>query len=614
MIHWDNHVSGGLQNADASARGSWYGVSGIPHVRIDGKTSIIGAGSCDGAAAQYRSAINQRMAEVGGISPVEIDGSYLPIGNQIPVEATFELLDPATLTSLRATLVVYENDILHQGDWYDYIMRDLYDQNIVLTNVGDQVTVSFTFNVSAAWDIENMHACAYLQQTSGNKQIIQGAKLPIGDFSFEFEKPIVSVPDGDGEAIFTALVTNIGDDPDVLTLQTGLPLGDWATDFQVCGDETWYSTPQDINLNPDESCEIKVRVTTDATVEAREGDFEVSSQFSTRTQANGMRVFNGSYSVLFVDNDSHWDHELEILSALDNLGYLYDHWDVHNGYAGNMPTFASMNGFDYIVWHTGVSFSPSMVGPSAQSALMEYLDGGGSLFLTSQYFLNTVSLPNALVTDYLGVASFALDRTYDHMDGVGGDPIGDTLVLDTSYNIPTFKRPDHVVPAGDAVVWLTAPDGSNAGLHVELADDGKVVFMPNAVHAIDDNGAPNNIHGVLDRVLDWLEPQTPADVDDAIVGIFGSRIDGVRPNPFNPRTEIAISLSNRAALGDVQLGIFDLEGRKITMLVDGTLPAGPYVATWDGHNDAGSPVQSGVYFAKLTTVEGVLNEKMILLK
>jgi hypothetical protein len=200
------------------------------------------------------------------------------------------------------------------------------------------------------------------------------------------------------------------------------------------------------------------------------------------------------------------------------------------------------------------------------------------------------------------------------MDGVGGDPIGDLLSLDTSYDIPTFKRPDHAEPGPNATVWLTAPDGSNAGLRNEIGDEGKAVFMPNALHAIIDNGAPNNIQGVLDRVLTWLEPQSPAGVDDAVVGILGSRIDAVRPNPFNPRTEIAITLSNRAALGDVQLRIYDLEGRKITTLVDGTLPAGPYAATWDGRNDAGSPVQSGVYFAKLETLEGIVSEKLILLK
>ena len=139
MIRWEDHVGDDVfQTTETVARGSWYGVSGIPHVRIDGLSSVIGAGSCASAANQYRSLINNRLNSTGGLSPVEIVGTYLAGGSDVTIQATFRLVDPATLTSLRATLVLVEDDITWCCGYggvshWDNVNRKLYDQNITLT-------------------------------------------------------------------------------------------------------------------------------------------------------------------------------------------------------------------------------------------------------------------------------------------------------------------------------------------------------------------------------------------------------------------------------------------------------------------------------------------------
>jgi flagellar hook assembly protein FlgD len=133
----------------------------------------------------------------------------------------------------------------------------------------------------------------------------------------------------------------------------------------------------------------------------------------------------------------------------------------------------------------------------------------------------------------------------------------------------------------------------------------------NAVSEVDPD--PNNVKTVLERILNWLAPNT-AGVDYDPSTILSSRINGVRPNPFNPRAEIAFTLSSTGAAGPVQLDIFDLEGRKVANLFEGQLPAGPHTRTWNGLTDDGTPVRSGVYFSYLTTQEGTVSEKMVLLK
>ncbi len=65
------------------------------------------------------------------------------------------------------------------------------------------------------------------------------------------------------------------------------------------------------------------------------------------------------------------------------------------------------------------------------------------------------------------------------------------------------------------------------------------------------------------------------------------------PNPFNPRTTISLDLP---AAGKVSVQLYDLRGRCVRTLQDGPLPAGPTALVWQGDDDAGRALASGVYF------------------
>ena len=68
------------------------------------------------------------------------------------------------------------------------------------------------------------------------------------------------------------------------------------------------------------------------------------------------------------------------------------------------------------------------------------------------------------------------------------------------------------------------------------------------------------------------------------------------PNPFNPSTRITFGLPGA---GDVTLVVYDVLGRKITTLVEGSRTAGYYTLNWDGTDEAGGSVSSGIYFVRL---------------
>ncbi len=85
------------------------------------------------------------------------------------------------------------------------------------------------------------------------------------------------------------------------------------------------------------------------------------------------------------------------------------------------------------------------------------------------------------------------------------------------------------------------------------------------------------------------------------------------PNPFNPATTISYSVPE-GQTADVSLKVYDIRGRLVSTLVAEIKTAGTYTVFWDGINNAGQKVASGVYFYRLQAGEFTQTRKMVLLK
>ena len=83
------------------------------------------------------------------------------------------------------------------------------------------------------------------------------------------------------------------------------------------------------------------------------------------------------------------------------------------------------------------------------------------------------------------------------------------------------------------------------------------------------------------------------------------------PNPFNPVTEIHYDLPRSS---DVRLSVYNLLGQKVRTLVSDYQSAGRYNVEWQGDNDAGIPVSSGVYIYRFEAGDYQRTLKMILMK
>jgi hypothetical protein len=86
------------------------------------------------------------------------------------------------------------------------------------------------------------------------------------------------------------------------------------------------------------------------------------------------------------------------------------------------------------------------------------------------------------------------------------------------------------------------------------------------------------------------------------------------PNPFNPSTTISYSVPEGAGRLPVSLSIYDVRGRELVRLVDSFSGGGSYSVTWDGMDNNGHQIPSGVYIYRLRAGEYEQSRKMVMLK
>jgi hypothetical protein len=117
--------------------------------------------------------------------------------------------------------------------------------------------------------------------------------------------------------------------------------------------------------------------------------------------------------------------------------------------------------------------------------------------------------------------------------------------------------------------------------------------------------------------LGTIDARSPANAAVALEGEVGRAIPRVTslhpnaPNPFNPRTRIAFDL---AVGGEVAVEIYGVDGRLVRTLVREHHEPGYYTLDWNGTDDHGRRLASGVYMLRLVTPEKTQVRKMMLMK
>ncbi len=83
------------------------------------------------------------------------------------------------------------------------------------------------------------------------------------------------------------------------------------------------------------------------------------------------------------------------------------------------------------------------------------------------------------------------------------------------------------------------------------------------------------------------------------------------PNPFNPTTAISFALPEAT---HIEIAVFNIVGQRIATLAESDYPAGEHTVMWDGRDDNGRTVSSGVYFYQIKAGDFIASKKMVLMK
>jgi len=122
------------------------------------------------------------------------------------------------------------------------------------------------------------------------------------------------------------------------------------------------------------------------------------------------------------------------------------------------------------------------------------------------------------------------------------------------------------------------------------------------VKAVYDNGTSD-----MSTVVFTFDPDSGD--NNAVVAI--TELGSNYPNPFNPTTNISFSLKEA---GKVSLDVYNAKGQKIRTLLNSEMAAANHVVTWNGDDNSGKKVSSGIYFYKMHTAKYTETKKMLLMK
>lgn len=262
---------------------------------------------------------------------------------------------------------------------------------------------------------------------------------------------------------------------------------------------------------------------------------------------------------------------------------------------------------------------------------MDYMDPGEGYFIRSSndgVLLYPFSVPQNTAVEssdepsVRDVADNAPDWEVNPSDFYGTMNVtGELIVLDELSDNPLdlvgafvdgecrgSGQPIYVEPLEKYIVFLTIYGNENESseiqFHVYSEEHDEVLYAPGTLIF-----QLNDIIGSLEEPYVWDARYLEAGDPGFIPGVFS--LSQNYPNPFNPVTIISFGIPRAS---DVTITIYDILGKKVSMVVNQSMEPGSYIKAWDSKNEFGDPVAAGIYFYQIRAGEFTKTRKMILLK
>jgi hypothetical protein len=209
-----------------------------------------------------------------------------------------------------------------------------------------------------------------------------------------------------------------------------------------------------------------------------------------------------------------------------------------------------------------------------------------------------------------------------HYATVGAVPACDSLLIEYGDLVPILVQEIRADAADGGVVlyWDLFADEAIAGFRIYRRETGggspevvvnSVLLRPGARSFADRTAAPGRGYSYSLGVVKPDGSEIRSRAVTVVTGHLQAALRQNHPNPFNPATTISYVVPRPMS---VEVAVFSLEGKLVRRLVDGPAAAGAREVRWDGTNERGQPVASGVYFCRYTAGKFTQTRKMLLLK
>jgi hypothetical protein len=332
-------------------------------------------------------------------------------------------------------------------------------------------------------------------------------------------------------------------------------------------------------------------------------------------------------------------------AAFASIGKTADYWDWED--LGE-PTAGMLESYEVVIIDDSGYLDgdqQALVGP-----WLDQDDGTPQRIFFLGRDMSYYSTARAFMEQYTGTAYVRDDPGWRQLTSTPGDPIGadETFVISGSYpdelRLSTTYTGANIVYkySGAGAAYLSWNSEQNAREFYEKSgktwDPRMYPFVPSGPDTVAAARYTGTHHvavyfafefdyiqeetrraAILDRALTWLgaamtndlamdrseKPETPT--PDRLS--MGQNY----PNPFNPTTTIKVGVP-KDVHGDVSLKIYNVRGQLVKTLFEGSKTPGWYTFVWDGRNNRGTGVSTGVYFSRFDDGNTVLTRKMILLK
>ncbi len=313
---------------------------------------------------------------------------------------------------------------------------------------------------------------------------------------------------------------------------------------------------------------------------------------------------DGQVEIVFFDNARY-------LYAVQQDGTPYPGFPIYMGYAAvnnwvSSPGLGDIDGDGMLE----IIYSPNQTGLLSRIIVVDTDHVGG----TSGQVLNgwPVVLPGSSEGSPV-IGDIDGDLSPDILHGIGG---GDESA---PYNLYAYHSNGTVVDGFP--ITLTGPLMPSALItDIDFDSDVDIVYggwdfqihvwdMPFAYDRQSNTWPTYGGNMKRDGVVFPLAMSSVEDPTDVPAANF--TVNAVYPNPFNPSTSVRLYIPQSS---DLELAVYDVQGRKVRNLHTGGISAGWHTLVWDGRDDAGRGQASGMYFLRAMSAGDVSVQKMTLVK